>query len=489
MMRKLRVVVLCNCAVAGLAGFSSLSHGQTKSNEKEPPKTETKAPPAAVETGVAEAKQPVTVVPKANDDQIGRRLERILKASQLFENPAVQVDSGIVFLTGLAKTAEDKALATTFASNTEDVVAVVNRMEVQDRPILDLSPAWQEVNRMMRSAVQSLPLLLLASVLLLLTWLVARYSVRLSGRLFRKRMKNKLVQEVAARAIGIPVVIIGLYLVLRIAGLTQMAATVVGGTGLIGLIIGIAFRDIAENFLASILVSTQRPFSMGDLIEVNGSKGFVQGVSTRGTLLMTLEGNHVHIPNSMIYKNVIRNYSANPRQRLDFTVGIQYSGSSSQAQDIIFRLLKGHEAVLNEPEPLVLIDQLAERLVMIRVYFWIDVSKNSGDKVRSSIIRLTKKSLEEVGVKLTPDITFVSMPAAPRDGAVQQDGEARGFPTVAAPPAPPKESRQQSRIAEGRMTSDKEVIEQQARESRLPEAGTNLIANGNHDSAPAAAGK
>jgi small conductance mechanosensitive channel len=86
------------------------------------------------------------------------------------------------------------------------------------------------------------------------------------------RSTSQLLREVLARAGGMLVMLAGLYLVLRIAGLTQLALTVVGGTGLIGLVLGIAFRDITENFLASLFLSLQQPFREGDLVEVATSR-------------------------------------------------------------------------------------------------------------------------------------------------------------------------------------------------------------------------
>ena len=72
---------------------------------------------------------------------------------------------------------------------------------------------------------------------------------------------------------------------LSVAGLTRLAATVLGGTGVVGLVVGIAFRDMAENFLASVLISIKRPFRIDDLIEVQGKKGFVQSVDYTGNAL------------------------------------------------------------------------------------------------------------------------------------------------------------------------------------------------------------
>lgn len=127
---------------------------------------------------------------------------------------------------------------------------------------------------------------------------------------------------------------LGVYIVLRVSGLTQLALTVVGGTGLIGLALGIAFRDITENFLASIFLSMQQPFETGDLVEITGVTGYVQQLNVRTTILMTLEGNLVQIPNASVYKSNIRNFTTNPNRREVFEVGIGYDDSINDAQEL-----------------------------------------------------------------------------------------------------------------------------------------------------------
>lgn len=163
--------------------------------------------------------------------------------------------------------------------------------------------------------------------------------------------KEELSPDVIARGVGGLVVICGGYLILRVSGLTQLALTVVGGTGLIGLIIGIAFRDITENFLASIFLSMQRPFETGDLVEVSGVTGYVQQLNMRTTILMTLDGNFVQIPNACVYKSNLRNFTTTPNRREDFVVGIGYDTAISEAQEIAQKVLADHPAVLNDPEP------------------------------------------------------------------------------------------------------------------------------------------
>jgi small conductance mechanosensitive channel len=439
-------------------------------------------PVAEPEGATPEAPDKVEVAPLAEDREIEQRLTRILEATQWFEQVQVRVEEGVVFLSGRSNREESKEWAGNLARNTQDVVAVVNRLSVVEPPWWDLAPAWDEVRSMGRDAVQSAPLVALGLLLLVLTWYVARLSILIAGQVFQRRMSNQLLRQVAARAVAIPVFLIGLYLVLRIAGLTQMAATVIGGTGLAGLVIGIAFRDIAENFLASILISTQRPFAIDDLIEIEGWLGYVQSVTTRGTVLMMLDGNYVQIPNATIYKATIKNLTANPRVRQDFTVGIGYDDSASDAQETALTILKRHPAVLDDPESLVLVETLGASTINLRIYFWIDGTQHSVLKVRSSVIRQVKVAFEDAGVSMPDEAREVVFPKEVPIRILGRKMESENGPPSREPtPSSRTDSRRRqadeclSTPAEGNLASETEQIRRQAHTSRNPEEGTNLL--------------
>ncbi|MEO0531364.1 MAG: mechanosensitive ion channel family protein, partial [Planctomycetota bacterium] len=359
------------------------------------------APPEGAEADL-EAPEKVDVEPVAEDQEIAQRLQRILEAVESFHDARVEVDEGVVFLSGEADTDDRKAWAGNLARNTQDVVAVVNNLRVRTPDLFDFGPAYEQLNAMMRSAIQSVPTTGVALTLLLLSIFAASGTKRLVAALAPGRIRNPLLRGVIAKAAAIPVLLLGAYLALRVSGLTRLAATVLGGTGLLGIVIGIAFRDIAENFLASILISVQRPFRAGDLVTIDGKQGFVQAVTTRGTHLMTLDGNHLQIPNSMVYKSIIENASANPNVRLSFVVGIDYGDAAEEAQQTVLNALRSHAAVLNDPEPLVLVDELASSTVNLRVFFWADGEKYGVLKVRSAVLRRVKVELTAAGFTL-PD--------------------------------------------------------------------------------------
>jgi small conductance mechanosensitive channel len=449
-----------------------------EANAENPPEP----PPAPEEGAPAAAPDKVDVQPFNADEQIAARLERILRATPWFEAPEVQVDEGVVFLRGRAHTTANKNWAGQVATKTQDVVAVVNLMEVIEKSAWDFTPAWDEIRRMGRLTIQSLPGIVMATVVLFGTWFATGLAARAARHASGRRVRSPLLRDVIAKGVAIPVLLLGVYLAMQLSGLTRLAATILGGTGIIGLVLGIAFRDIAENFLASILISIQRPFLPGDLILVADQQGYVQKVTSRGTVIMTLEGNHVQVPNSTIYKSIIRNFTANPNTRLDFVVGLAYQDDVAAAQEAIRRVLVAHEAVLADPEPLVLVEELglAPAMVRLHTYFWINARDHSTLKVRSALMRQIKGDLQSAGF-LMPDLPRVAPTASAASTANKShngDNTSKG-PSMPAPPKP--SSSQSSResapatTAEGALRSEKADLKVQADRSRELESGADLL--------------
>jgi small-conductance mechanosensitive channel len=360
------------------------------------------------------------------------------------------------------------------ARKTSDVVAVVNRIQVAEGSPWDFSPAVNELETLWKVSVQRMPRLLLGLLVLILAgvlaWMVA-HGVR---RSLAQRL-NPLLRDVAARVLGIFVLLIGLYLVLQVVGLTRLAATILGGTGLAGLVAGIAFRDILENYLASILISLRNPFRIGDLVEIVGHTGVIQRVTTRGTVLMNLDGNHVQIPNSTVYKSIIRNYTANPNRRENFEVGIGFENKISLAQEAVREVLYGHPAVLKEPESLVLVDRLGSATVNLKIYFWYDGSAYNGIKVKSSLIRMVKRVFQEQEISMPDEAREVLFPEGISVRMLEAMPARRPKELPKEPIPPVVGTEAVTTGAEGGLASEDEQLREQGRKSRVPEEGENLL--------------
>lgn len=427
-----------------------------------------------------EAPQKVDVQPIARDDEIENRLQDILVATEWFESANVEVRDGVVFLDGIATKEDYRRWATDLAQRTQDVAAVVNRISVKKRGLFDMGPALAELRSLARATIQSFPLLLFGAVVIGLTWAFARAAKRLAEWTFQQRISNALLRNVFAKAVMVPILLVGVYIVLRVTGLTQLAFTVLGGTGIAGLILGIAFRDIAENFLASILISTQNPFRTGDLVAVGENQGFVQRVSTRGTLLMTLDGNHVMVPNAIIYKSVVTNFSANPNRRVDFVVGIGYENSITKAQKVVKQVLDTHPMVVADPESRVILDELGAATVNLRVYVWLDGSKHTPDSVRSSLMRMVKQSLMREGISLPDESREVIFPDQVPVRMIHDETTDRS-PRPNAKPSETSENEScahedEEVLSPGEsLANEAEEIQRQADQSWNPQEGENLL--------------
>ncbi|WP_417385772.1 mechanosensitive ion channel domain-containing protein [Gimesia sp.] len=458
----------------GVCSLVCVAQEKTPEQPTEPPPAESLPAPKAV-----------NVTPEVADSEISTRLTRILKATEWFEAPRVEVQDGVAFLSGTTDDEKYRQWAGDLSRNTQDVVAVVNRIEITQPDLFDLSASYGTVKSILRKSVQSIPIILAALLVLLFTFLAMFIAGHIADFTLLRRFQNKLLRGVVRKGLLLLVFLLGIYLVLQIAGLTRLAATVLGGTGLFGLIVGIAFRDIAENFLASILISMQNPFRYGDLIEVEGIQGFVQRVNTRGTLLMSLDGNHIQIPNAIIYKSKILNFTSNPKVRLDFMVGVGYDVPLNEAQSLAKEILESHPAVLDDPEPTVLVESLGSSTVNLRLYYWIDGHQYSVLKVNSSMMRLVKTKFEEQGFSMPDDAREVIFPqGVPVTMVSAEETEV----TTAAPAQ--KTVRKPARVAgdvqdeetvteaEGSLASEYNELERQSQQARDPEEdSTDLLSS------------
>lgn len=427
-----------------------------------------------VSNGDSTVAKPVLVEPEADDNAIAERINRILLSTDWFEAPSVGVRDGVVFLDGRTKTEERRRWAEALAENTQGTVAVVNRIAVENDVGSTFGQAGDEFERLYRQAAQAWPWAVFAIAILLLTWFLARMTAIVVRYFLAKRIASSLLLSMAVQAFSIPVFLLGIYFVLQVAGLTRLAVTVLGGTGLLGIVVGFAFRDIAENFLASMLLSIRNPFRTGELIEVDGNVGIVMNLNVRSTVLRTLDGNYVQIPNALVYKSTIKNYSSAENRRADFAVGIGYDSPTTKAQTLIANVLKQHPAVLETPEPLVLVEELGSATVNLRVYYWFASAVYSPEKINSALLRLSKDALLKGGIELPDPAREVVFPKGIPVFRAENTGRADAAAMEASERLHAEEAGLPATIGEGELRNETGEASLQPDDSS-PEAETNLL--------------
>ena len=392
------------------------------------------APIHAQETPAPAPPPPIAVEDVRPDDEIAGRLGAILEALGR-EGIGVGVSAGVVRLTGEVAEEADSAEVAAIAERLDGVVAVRNEIEATGEIAEQLNPAFDRFRTRIAQAVARLPLMLLA--LAVFAAVVGLGLLLARARFWDRLAPNTFIAGLYRQAVRVAMGIAGVVVALDIAGAAALLGTILGAAGLIGLAIGFAVRDTVENFVASIMLSLRQPFQPNDLVEIEGDTGRVIRLTSRATILLSLDGNHIRIPNSVVFKSRIINYTRNPERRFSFDIGIDPDADLEATRLLAQRRLAQLPFVLAEPAPLVWIEDVTEAGAILRSSAWIDQNATGFATARGDAIRLVKGAIEAAGVSI-PDTTYrirlegAGAPAAAQEQKPQGPREARPEPEAAA---------------------------------------------------------
>lgn len=347
------------------------------------------------------------VIPLESDDpEIAQRLNGLYAEISGLEQVRASVRSGVVTLSGTALSAEDRSRAEAVASRLAGVVSVENEVSVEHDVEKRIQPLVAGAREIFASVAAFLPLLMVALVVLAFFWIIGVVFTR-SNAIFGRLAPNPLVRTLIGQIVRLAFIIVGLVLAMRIMGATTLLGSVLGAAGVIGLAVGFAIRDTIENYIASILLSIRRPFAPNDLVILEGHEGRVTRLNSRATFLTTPAGNEVRIPNALVYKAKIENYTAIPERRFEFEVGIGYENDLCEAIAIAYQAVLETQGVMADPEPSVIVDSLGDSTVVLIVRGWTDQRKFDFQKVKSIAIRSVKEAFDAHDISMPEPIQNV----------------------------------------------------------------------------------
>lgn len=238
---------------------------------------------------------------------------------------------------------------------------------------------------------------------LLLFLFLSRKSRTFLRRKLVLKMDDDLLANFLAGVFASIVILVGIMIVLRIIGLTGVVSGLLAGAGISAFIIGFALKDIGENFLAGIMLAFKRPFKVGDIIDINGIRGTVLSLNLRDTQIKTLDGKDVFIPNSILIKNPLINFTIDGFLRYDFMVGLDYGCDYQHGMNVIEAALRGVSGILeNRKKVTVRVSEMAESTLNIEVNFWVDTLDHTiaDPDIQSAAILSVLTSLEKAGFNL-----------------------------------------------------------------------------------------
>lgn len=371
---------------------------------------------------------------------------------------SVSID-GVADDPAVREKAAETAMAATGASRVE------NHVKLSDNLGDRLQGAANRMGSRFEQWLAYLPLIPIAAVVavlgFVLSWGVGKWEWP-----YRWLTPNPFLRDIARRVVQAAIVLAGVLLALEILNATALVGGVLGAAGVAGIAIGFAFRDLVENYIASILLSLRQPFRPNDHVLIDGHEGLVTSMNSRTTVLTTFDGNIVRIPNAIVFKSTLTNYSTDARRRFTFDVGVGYDVDLAEAVRVGVEILRETPGVLAEPSPFAIVTALGDSSITVSLFGWVDQTVSDFGKVRSAGMQRVKVEYDRLDIDMPEPIYKIKL-AGSVGGALRPEGieEAKTPPRAAAPSS--SESIHE--------VSKDGVTEAMASESRAHEEGEDLL--------------
>lgn len=256
--------------------------------------------------------------------------------------------------------------------------------------------------------IEQLPHIGLGLFIIILGVLIGVWVGRFVRNRISARTKDPLMSAFLGKTIKILFVVIAIMLGLRAAGLGGIATGILTAAGASALVLGFAFKDIGENFIAGIILAFNRPFNVNDTVEIGENFGKVKTLEFRYTKLKTFDGKDVYIPNSDVLTKPVTNYTEDGFFRWEFILGIAYEDNIEGAKEIILDVLRSSPNVIEDAihENFVIEHQLGVSTVDLKVFFWVETKdyRKMALITKGEVIKRVKEALEQQGYYFPADI-------------------------------------------------------------------------------------
>lgn len=194
-------------------------------------------------------------------------------------------------------------------------------------------------------------------------------------------------------------VVVGFGVLLALGQLGFNITGLLAGLGVAGLALGFAAKDTLANFIAGMTILWDRPFRVGDRVEIDGEFGQVKQITLRSTRIHTNRNIVVIIPNQNVVTNKVINHTMQATTRVDVPFGIAYKEDIEAARAAVLVLTEGDERIRTRPGPDVVVTEMAESSVNFELRFWL---KNPHQEVpiEYEYTERIKKALDAAGIEI-----------------------------------------------------------------------------------------
>jgi small-conductance mechanosensitive channel len=254
-------------------------------------------------------------------------------------------------------------------------------------------------------AAEVIPKVISAVVIFIVTIISSGFIAKWIQRITKKKITNHETLQLIFRITRWTVLVVG-----TIVALDQVDFDVTGfiaGLGVAGFTIGFAMQDMAKNFISGLMLLYRQPFSVGDRVGIADFKGIILDINVRDTVLETLDGEKVIIPNQEVFENPIVNYTDTKFRRREVIIGLGYEQDSQRAIRIFIEAIGNVPGVGAEPAPTVRAEALGDSTLTLSALFWVDHHAHNLFEVHSDVVQAIKEAAEEYQINLPYPIQTV----------------------------------------------------------------------------------
>ncbi|OEY70897.1 mechanosensitive ion channel protein MscS [Rheinheimera salexigens] len=254
---------------------------------------------------------------------------------------------------------------------------------------------------MARSAIEILPQLLIAIIILVLTYAFAKLAKNIAKRILKHTHLRQSLAELLVLFSSLAIWLFGIMIAAIIAFPDLTPTKMLAGLGIGSVAIGFAFKDIFENFLAGIIILIRKEMRINDFIECEGYEGTVEAILVRETHIRKTDGELVILPNSMLFKNPLTIKTDIDQRRTTIICGVGYGENVDEARSVIKQAVTDCKTVISDSRPVqIFANEFADSSVNFEVTWWTGSKPIDIRQSRDEVIAAIKSALDNADIEI-----------------------------------------------------------------------------------------
>jgi small conductance mechanosensitive channel len=256
-------------------------------------------------------------------------------------------------------------------------------------------------------AANFLPRIFFALLVLAVAFVLGRIARKIMLRVYRKlSQSHNDITRIVSSVIYFVFLISGVFLALEILGLERLLTKILASAGIVGIIAGFAFKDIASSAFTGLLIKTRKPFVEGDWVQFKDMYGKVNAVTVMTTSIDNIFGQGIYIPNQLIYNLMFTNYSTYGKRRILIKSGVSYGDDLGRAKQVAIDEIRKSDFFLPEEPVDFYYTEIGDSTFDFELLFWIRFDNESEFyQARSDAIMNIKKRFEQENISIAYPVT------------------------------------------------------------------------------------